>query len=491
MTSFRTRVTLWYCGTLLATSIAMMAGLLVFFYVDLRHSEQEELSHFAEKVRSHLGTASSDTAVPGDFDTVVSNINEKISFVFDKENYNFGYAIFTLSGKLEYEFHRMEANPFSGIISAANEDDLFFERWTSYNDCTFYRWLDAGSFRVLVSCRHYLSFVDDLLLAYAVLLPLLLLLSALLGVVMARKVTGPLKAIERTAKAVEKGSLDVRIPNLGAGVEVDRVIRVLNSAFSELETSFEQIRQFSSDVAHELKTPLTSIRGSMEVALRRERKPEEYQSTIADAIEEIVSITRIIEELLMLARPGAWSEKADFQPLDLSAIVERVVEDLEEVADGEGVSMEVKKDAAPLVSGNAVFLSRLVFNLVHNAIKFSHRDSAIRISLKGDSQNVVFEVTDHGVGMAREDSERIFDRFYRVAPGRKEGHGLGLAIAKWIADLHSATISVDSAPGRGSAFRVTFPVADVTGANQPSDTGFADDLERVNRSDRCLENPSS
>ncbi|MDA0323123.1 MAG: ATP-binding protein [Verrucomicrobia bacterium] len=456
MKSFSTRVSLIFCSSFVALSFAQLAAVLAFFYVALLQSEKRELDELAHRIEAELQGPGGHHGPGDNIDGVVSAINEKIAFLFDEDDLNLGYAIFGKDGNKRYDYFSPHAqNPFTSVRAGSGQ--LYFRRWSGHNACTFYRRLSGRRYDLLVSSAHHFELIDTMLAGLAVVLPVGILIAIFLGRALSRRVVDPMNKIAATARRVEHGDLGARIENLPTGDEVEYVVNVLNATLEKLQTSFERIQQFSADVAHEFKTPLTAMRGDMEVSLRKPRSAEEYQATLARCIEEIADLNRFIESLLVLATPDEGRARQRFRTVDLGELLGEVQEHLEAFAETQNVRLETTGDGAATVLGDRALLHQLLYNLVHNAIKFSSPGDIVKVSSTCRQGDVQIEVVDSGCGIPEEHVDKIFDRLYQADSSRNVGHGLGLAIVKWIAELHRGAISVQSLPGEGSSFTVRLP----------------------------------
>ncbi len=218
-----------------------------------------------------------------------------------------------------------------------------------------------------------------------------------------------------------------------------------------LDTSFRQIRQFSADASHELQTPLTILKGEIEVALRQPRSPEEYQEVLRSALEEIDRVARLVESLLLLARADAGVLRMDLQPVDLAQLVEDVYAQAKSLADRRGITLLLGAVEPLSVPGDHERLRRVLLNLVDNGIKYTPAGGRVTVSLQREGDWVSLRVTDTGIGLSPEDREKIFERFYRSPTARsldEGGAGLGLCIARSIVEAHGGKIRVESSPGQ-------------------------------------------
>ncbi len=299
------------------------------------------------------------------------------------------------------------------------------------------------------------------LLMMAALLPLGLLLAGGGGWVLAHRALKPVDRMTDAARRISAEHLAERLEETGTRDELDRLALTLNEMLGRLDVAFSQIRQFSADASHELQTPLTILKGELEVALRSPRSPEEYQRTLKSALEEIDRIAHLVEGLLLLARADAGVLRMDRQPVDLAQLVEETYGQTKVLADNQTITLCLGDVEPVTIHGDYDRLRRLLLNLVDNGIKYTPPGGKVTLSLHRDGRWASLQVSDTGIGLSSEDVDRIFQRFYRGAEARSHGQsgaGLGLCIARSIAEAHSGRIQVDSALGQGSTFTVLLPL---------------------------------
>lgn len=312
--------------------------------------------------------------------------------------------------------------------------------------------------RVGMSLRSVFATRTRFLLVMAALFPLGLLLAGLGGWLLACSGLRPVDRMTEAAQRISAERLAERLEETGAGDELDRLARTMNQMLSRLDAAFSQVRQFSANASHELQTPITILKGELEVALRSSRTPEEYRATLKSALEEIDRIANLVEGLLILARTEAGVFKIDRQPVSLAQVAEEVYWRLKVLADERGVNLSLEADDTITIPGDRERLMRLVMNLVDNGIKYTGSGGRVSIFLQRDDPWICLEVSDTGTGISEEDQERIFQPFYRSSEILAErGSGLGLCIAQSIAHAHGGRIEVHSTPGTGSSFRVLLP----------------------------------
>jgi heavy metal sensor kinase len=271
----------------------------------------------------------------------------------------------------------------------------------------------------------------------------------------------PLSRMAVAAGQIDVATLDRRVPVRGVGDELDRVGVAFNDSLQRLGHAVAEMRQFSAALAHELRTPLAALRGGIELAMSPAATDTSRRDALASAVEEIDRLTRLIDQILTLARAESGQIHLAFVPVDLTALAAAIVEQIEPLADAGGVSVRCEPAPPVVVDGDAGWLGRLLLNLLGNAIRFTDAGGSIvvRVSRRGDHATV--EVRDTGIGLAPDDADRVFERFYRADPARSsraDGAGLGLSLVKWIASEHGGTVAVDSRLGEGSTFSIRLPV---------------------------------
>jgi len=240
---------------------------------------------------------------------------------------------------------------------------------------------------------------------------------------------------------------------------------LVRKATAPAETSMEQMRRFMGDAAHELRTPLTVLRTQAEVALQQPRDVARYVEALRSIDAESQRLGRIVDDLLTLARADAGERAIEIQRVSLDDIALDAAEAARAVAGARGVEIRIEEFEEARVDGDPVLLRQLVMILLDNAVKYTPSGGEVRLRVGSTAGAALLDVADTGVGIAAADLPRVFDRFFRGDPARARGGadgepvsgaGLGLAIAKWIADAHGAVISAESMPGSGSRFAVRF-----------------------------------
>jgi heavy metal sensor kinase len=271
----------------------------------------------------------------------------------------------------------------------------------------------------------------------------------------------PLTRLAGAAREIDGSTLERRLPTRGAQDELDDVARAFNGTLERLEHSVAEMRQFSAALAHELRTPLAALRGEIELALRV-AATEEQRRVLASQIEELDKLTRLIDQVLTLARAEAGQIPLTFAPVNVSDLAASLVEQLEPVAQARGIDLRCERAGPVVAAADVGWLQRLILNLLDNAIKFTQEGGRVLLRVSADGGSARIEVSDTGIGMSPEQAGHVFERFYQADASRSapnEGVGLGLSLVKWIVDRHHGTIAIDSRLGEGSTFTVTLPGA--------------------------------
>jgi heavy metal sensor kinase len=292
--------------------------------------------------------------------------------------------------------------------------------------------------------------------------PALLALSALGGYFLSRKALRPVDEIAAAARSISVMNLSERLPVPATDDELRRLSETCNAMLARLDFAVGEIKRFTADASHELRTPVSVIRTLAELALRNPGADEDSLRAFAEIVEESGRTSRLLEEMLLLARADDGTAHLSFEPVDLAEIVRVVGAKARLLAEGNGHTLDISLPAAelPLVRGDYSTLHRLLWILVDNAVKYTTPPGNIHLILRESGETLVIEVRDTGIGISPSDLPHIFKRFYRGERSRSQidGSGLGLAIARWIADTHQAELIAESQEHGGTVFRVSIPV---------------------------------
>ncbi|MDQ6694535.1 MAG: ATP-binding protein [Chloroflexota bacterium] len=324
---------------------------------------------------------------------------------------------------------------------------------------------EAGKLYGYVQVGETLKSAQDtlqvLLLVMAIAVPVVLLLASAGGLFLANRALSPIDRITQAARRIGAEDLTQRLDLNLPDDEVGRLARTFDAMLDRLHEAFHRQRQFTSDASHEMRTPLTIMKGDIGLALNRQRSAAAYRETLASLDEEVDRLTRLVEDLLLLARADSPQSLTRSDEVDLAEVLGRVVEQVRPLAAAGRLDLSLAVDGQLHVLGDVDKLVRLFLNLFDNAIKYTPPGGRITVrAIATEPRALIVEVVDTGPGIPTEQCEQIFERFYRSDAARSRsdgGAGLGLSIAQWIAVAHGGNITVQSTPGAGSVFRVRLP----------------------------------
>ncbi len=464
--SIRLKLTLWYVVTVGILILAFVFALYLSLRVSLEKSVDISLRTFEEELK----------------DALQRNAYQKWKKVINKES---GEEIpidimyvqilrIGVSDKKPHIFVKSEALKSKTLpisekaYNTALKNGISFETIEDFHKHSLRimtsliksRWGTPFVLQIGTPLKGIFNALGKFLVILLVSVPILLILSAFGGYFFVKRAFFPVKKIVKTVKRITAENLSHRVEPINSKDEIGELAETFNDMISRLEKSFEHIKQFSSDVSHELKTPLTAVKGEIEVTLRRNRKKDEYKKTLKSLLEDIDKLEEIIENLFLLSRMD--SENLKFLPkkFALEETLLEAFEDMETIAKKKKVHLILKNIQEMEMKGESTLIKRVFTNLINNAIKYTPEGGKIEISLKKAGGFAKFIVQDTGIGIPQEEIPHIFDRFYRVEKARSReagGSGLGLAIVKWIVEAHKGKIEVTSEAGEGSIFIVSFP----------------------------------
>jgi heavy metal sensor kinase len=298
---------------------------------------------------------------------------------------------------------------------------------------------------------------------YVGLMPLMIFGGCLLGWVIAGRALTPVIEVAQAAQRISGSNLSLRIPVRRAGDELDYLIETFNRMIERLESSFNQIRQFSTDVSHELRTPITAIRGQLEVALFTAQDAEQYREAILNSLQDVERLGQIVRALLLLSQAESGQVALHKTRLDLSSSAREIIDQFQIPAEEAKIRLIADLPAECPAYVDRVQIERMLSNLISNAIKFTPAGGEVRISMRKSYDGIEIVVEDTGCGIPPEHLSHIFDRFYQVRDSGSNGErglGLGLSFVIWIAKAHGGAVRVESELNKGSRFIVTLPSPD-------------------------------
>ncbi len=453
----RTRLTLWY--------VLVFAIILVFYaclsfslvYINFQNNLNDQLEKDYEITENII--------------EIKQNGSIEIDSDDDPYFYEKWFQIWSSNSEILYE-----SRPFSGKslppLSKAEEtmNGFHFQSLTLKNNMRIRvlsgkvniegKWLYI---RLIRSEEQLWNDLSDFIKLMMIALPIAILIAGFGGYFLTRKFLSPIDEMTSKARKIGEANLKDRIHVINPDDELGSLARAFNEMLERIESSFVRLKQFTSDAAHELRTPLTAIRSIGEVGLQNYKDANHYREIIGSMLEENRRLTHLVDNLLFLSRADSKSLNKHLNPVELKSFIHETVEFIHVLAEEKNQTINIKAEVEITVRADASLIKQSLLNLLDNAIKYSPSGAKIIVKVDIDKNKFPFiEVIDSGPGISEEHLQRIFERFYRLDKGRSRemgGSGLGLAIARWAVTAQGGKLTVESQVGKGSSFRITFPVA--------------------------------
>ena len=294
---------------------------------------------------------------------------------------------------------------------------------------------------------------------FALFVPPVLSLAGVLGYFFVRRALSPVGRILRQAERISRANVSERVPVPSESGEFRDLAQTFNEMLDRLDRAFQDLHNFAADAAHELRTPLATLRAELDTAIQQPRSPEEHERLLVSFAEEVTRMNRIVSDLFTLAKIDMRQYALHKERVELGALLDEARDVWEPSAEEGGI--EIRREGPPIVvAGDPVALRRVFMNLIENAIKYNRPGGSIHLSTEALPGVGRVRVRDTGMGIAADDLPRLFKRFYRVDKARSRdsgGAGLGLAICKSFIEAHGGTIAVESIPGAGTTFTIEIP----------------------------------
>lgn len=374
-----------------------------------------------------------------------------------------GYATFDSTGKIQARSNHMSEQLARQALNSealqTARDGTRTWRIGSFKS-------EEATFVVGYDLEEVHEIMRDLIVAYALSLPVVVLIAALGGWWVSRRALAPVLELTLAAENVQAGQLDRRVPVPPAKDEIQRLAVVLNAMLGRLEASFDQAKRFAADASHELRTPLTVMRGEIEALVRSSGRSLEDQKRLVSVQEEIDRLHRITENLLLLARLDAGRPQQKLETFDLSMLIEETCDDADLLAAAKGVHIETPKLAPVIITAEPIHVRRALINLLDNAVKFNNAGGRVTCELVDCNGKAVCTIGNTGEGIPTDLRLRLFQRFFRADPsrGNSGGNGLGLSLSREIARAYGGDLELGAkSTGGWTFFVLTFPVANRSG----------------------------
>jgi heavy metal sensor kinase len=304
----------------------------------------------------------------------------------------------------------------------------------------------------------YSRFLDAFKGIFITTMTFLIVVAAGVGWFMARQAVSNVEAVTRTAQKISGGTLEERVPVKARGDEIDQLAITFNQMLDRIQALLTEIKEMGDNMAHDLRSPITRIRGIAEVTLTTGKSLAEYEAMAANTIEECDRLLDLINTMLMISKAEAGVGHLAREEIDLAGVVQEACRLFEPTAEDKGITLSCDVTGRSHFVGDSRMIQRMISNLLDNAIKYTPSGRSVIISVAENDAQVVVSIKDTGIGISPKDLPHIFERFYRSDQSRSEtGIGLGLSLARAIARAHGGDITATSTPTQGSTFAVALP----------------------------------
>jgi heavy metal sensor kinase len=467
--SIRFRLTVWFAGLLSAAFVALGA----LFFVHLKHYLENTLI----EAQSFRAQQIAGTLLAPDEKVDVADLSRRIEALYAPEKSDRFIRITRQDGTVLYRSgvpndqafvpaeipavplspsrasSRKQSTPDGGALliatvrAAVAEGPLYVE-------------VGVPAAPVDAMFRH-------LLLLLGLALPVVGATAAVGGYLLVRRALQPVDRLAAKAEQITHENLSERLPVARTGDELERLSISLNRMITRLDEEFKHSKRFVADASHELRTPLTVLRGELEALAQDESFSADQREILGSLLEEIERLSKIVDRMFTLSRLDAGEAQAEWVEFDLAALAAGTADEMALLAADKRIVITCEPGHTVPVLGDRARVKQVIVNLLDNAIKYTGAGGAIGLQAARVDGRGVLKVVDTGIGIAPDALPHVFERFFRVDPSRSPdtgGAGLGLAIVQSICSAHGAELEVESAVGRGTCFRVKFPLAGTAGA---------------------------
>lgn len=449
------RLTLLYSVTFILISAG---GYLIFYYriydVTMERMDQELLAEI-DTYRSLLQHES--------FDAMLTALKETVEVEEPEEDF---YRLFHFDGK------QLFTTDMSTWGVVGYQEDLkevgFNERDHIIRTASLSE--QDGSARIITakigeevflqigeSLEEVEEYLRIFLQLFSILIFGLIILSIVLGWVLARWATSDMKEVIKTAEDISKGAYDRRVQVKGQLKEIERLGDTFNRMLDRIQALIKSMKEINDNIAHDLRSPLTRIRGLAEIHLLQEKSLGDFKDMASSTIEECDMLISMINTMLDITEAEAGVNGLKLEEFDLTTLIQEACELFQPIADGKKITVTTSLPQTLILQSNRKKMQRIITNLLENAIKYTNEKGCVGVSANVDEEFVQIEVADTGIGISKSDLPYIFQRFYRCSRSRSQGGvGLGLSLVKAYTESLNGAIKVESQPNKGSCFSLTF-----------------------------------
>lgn len=445
--SVKLRIAVWLTLLMGLLAVLLLAFLLSISKVVAAQSSMTQLSQTVRNNLSQTGMTNGRLALGDSFSFYQDGVS---TLIYSREKALLAGQI-PVSFSIEEEFQ----NGITRVVNAGGGQYLVLDLWLPMG------WDSGVWLRGLMEVPENRQLTASLLRVALIVMPAFMALAALGSYWIARRAFRPLDSIMSAAASInEAQDLSRRIGLPPGRDEFSQLAATFDQLFQRLEKSFESEQQFAADASHELRTPVSIIKGACEYAEKYDETPEERLETISMIHRQANRMSQLISQLLSMTRLDQGTETAKLEPVKLNDLIRSLCQ--EQAYDPHRLILELQEEVT--AAADPALLSRLIQNLVENGFKYGRPDGCVWISVRQSGGEILLEVRDNGMGIPSEQQDKIWQRFYRADPARsgEGGTGLGLAIVQQIAHLHGGYMTLESVPRVGSAFTLHLPADEST-----------------------------
>jgi heavy metal sensor kinase len=448
--TFRLRLTVFYTLVVVGVVTAVAVGI----YLQYRYSLSKTIDAYLMREANEEILFEVDPKLPSKNTEVIKRFGDEYFEVLD----NHGQVVITSLNAKNQRWpldKELMARTFKGVPQFSS---IIF-RGVNYR-VLYFPISGEKILRIALSLREIDESMKSLRGLFFLFLPFIIIISSGASWFLSGKALAPVVKIQELAGQVRDGRLGKRIEMEAKGKEIEDLVRMFNGMLDGIQESVEAQKRFTAAVSHEVRSPLTSLRGSIEVALRKTRTPEEYEDLLKTNLSDIIRLSKITDNLLFFTKADNNIIELKKQWFDVSHLLETIVERMRYKATSAGITISESYGGGIEMNGDIDLLEQAFSNIIDNAIKYTPSGGTADVTVKNEGGRIVVGVIDTGIGIPEREVPQIFERFYRVSKERSRklgGTGLGLSIAQWVIQAHDGRIDVKSAVGSGSEFVISFP----------------------------------
>lgn len=450
------RLALWYAGILMATLLGTLVILYLYLGTYLRHQVDSALLNELREFNTLYSEGG------------LAAIEREMEL--ESESEGIGRVFFRLVDKNGQTLLHSDKSAWRGVavdqirVSHTQMENHYFET-SAIPDQDFKARLLVGRIgsdyflQIVHSLREDGLFLSDLATLLMWFAAALVMIGVASGWYISGRAMSGINAITQAAEKITAGQFDTRAEAGNQPGEIDKLAATFNTMLDRIQTLVAGMREVTDNIAHDLKSPIARIRTAAELALHGEKKPAEYTAVIANTIRECDRLLALVDTMLFLSEMESGTRKPQLEKVDLAHLVNEACDLFQPLAEDKRIALAVQQNNATcIVPGESATLQRMIANLLDNAIKYTPEGGRITVQLKSFRKEALLVFEDNGIGIARENLPRIFERFYRCDKSRHQrGSGLGLSLARAIAEEHGGNVQVSSRYGHGTVVTVSLP----------------------------------